>query len=142
MIHNSIILIAVSTLFISVLSCMLEDRSTSMPSMGGQCNYKKYSGKAEIISITHKSGFYEKYEIKFSFHAEEEIKEDFASTEHKKYLLLMNDSSNPGSDFVNRYEIMEGKQFDCYMKVITTGTCTPVLFEFPNFDLTCTDKDK
>lgn len=119
---------------ISMFSCVVKSQSGSRPPVGGQCEYKQYRGKAEIISITKRADAAEGYEIRFSFHTEEPIQEEFARVEGKEYLLLLNNSSYPGADFVGKYGIEVGKRFDCYMKVITKGTCTPILFEFPTMD--------
>ena len=99
--------------------------------MGGVCDYKKYQGEAEIISVDKRAGAPEQYEIAFSFHTQELIKEDFAKVEGRKWLLVQDDSRYPGADFLIQHEIKKGKRFLCYLKVITRGTCTPLLFEFP-----------
>lgn len=107
----------------------------SPPLVGGECEYKQYEGAAEIISITPVPDSSEKYQVKFLFHSEEPVQEAFAAAEGKQYSLLMADSSNPDKGFIRTYGIEVGAQFDCLMKVITRGTCTPVLFEFPTLDL-------
>ena len=117
-----------------VFSCSEKGQSGSRPPMGGQCEYKQYKGKAEIVSVTKRPDAPKEYEVKFSFHTEEPIQEDFAKAEGKEYVLLLSNSAYPGADFLNRYGIAVGKQFDCYMKVITRGTCTPIRFEFPSID--------
>jgi hypothetical protein len=107
--------------------------------IGGQCEYKVYEGSAKIISIAKKSGPdnypYERYEVKFTFTPDQEIKEAYAQTEGKEFLLMLTNSSYPGSKFLEKYGIEIGKIFACYLKVITKGTCTPVLFEFPDVKL-------
>jgi len=110
-----------------------------MPSAGGQCDYKKYKGHAKIISITQKSEAHnhshETYKVTFTFTADQEVKEEFAQTEGMKFVLLLNNSAYPGPQFLKKYDINVASIFDCYMKVIVRGTCTPVLFEFPTIRL-------
>ena len=118
----------------TVLSCGVKGQSGSRPPAGGECEYKKYRGKAEIVSITKRTDAPEGYEIRFSFHAEEPVQGGFARVEGKEYLLLLSNSSYPGADFLGTYGVAVGKRFDCYLKVITKGTCTPILFEFPTLD--------
>lgn len=120
---------------------MAMDELNRKPVFGGQCEYRKYSGLARIISISKKrppnygGSFYENYEVKFSFYTDERIKERHGQVEGKEYLLLLNNSFYPGPGFLKKYGIEVGKYFDCYLKVITRGTCTPVLFDFPTIDL-------
>ncbi len=49
--------------------------------------------------------------------------------------VTYNPPSYPGPQFLEKYGIGVGKVFDCYLKVIIKGTCTPMLFEFPSIRL-------
>jgi hypothetical protein len=107
--------------------------------LGGPCEYKRYEGHARIVSITKQISLHAKlndrYEVKFIFIPLQEIKESFAATERKEFLLTLADSSYPGPKFLDKYGIQVGKVLACYMKVIVKGTCTPILFEFPSIRL-------
>lgn len=129
------LLVIVFLFFFTGVSCAAMDGSVSKPVFGGQCEYKKYSGQAKIISIHKRELPNESYEVKFSFHTDEIIKERHGQVEGKEYLLLLDNSFYPGPKFLKKYGIEKGKHFDCYLKVITRGTCTPVLFDFPTIDL-------
>lgn len=100
--------------------------------VGGPCKYKKYKGKAEIVSVTQRPGASGDYEVKFSFHPEGPIQEPFAKVEGKKWDLSSGGSTHLDADFLSKYGVGTGKSFDCYMDVITRGVCTPVRFEFPS----------
>ncbi len=110
--------------------------------MGGPCEYRKYKGKAKITSV-HKREMpddygmlsYETYEVRFSFHTNQKVEEAHGKVEGKEYTLMLNNSWYPGPKFLQKYGIEVGKSFDCYLKVITKGTCTPILFEFSSIDL-------
>ena len=109
--------------------------------VGGQCDYKKYEGQATIVSIDRKEPpdnyrgpAYENYEVKFTFHADETIQEKHGRIEGRKFLLLLKNSWYPGPKFLKKYGIEEGRSFDCYLKVIIRGTCTPIIFDFPTID--------
>lgn len=125
--------------FICVCSTCAEDKIKGEHLVGGQCEYKVYEGRAKIISIAKRSESdnypYERYEVKFIFTPDHEIKEAYAQTEGKEFLLLLTNSSYPGPKFLEKYSIKTGKVFACYLKVIIKGTCTPVLFEFPDIKL-------
>ena len=106
--------------------------------MGGPCEYNQYRGKARITSIKGLPGSNqgrETFEVKFNFLPEEEIKESFARVEGREFLLLLANSTYPEGPFLNRYQIKPGRVFDCILKVIRKGTCTPMLFEFPGINL-------
>jgi hypothetical protein len=112
------------------------------PKMGGPCEYKAYKGKARIVSV-HKKDLpprrrdpaYQGYEVTFSFHPEERIEESYVHVEGKTYTLLLNNSWYPGPKFIQKYAIEVGKCFEAYLKVITRGSCTPIIFDFPGIDL-------
>lgn len=116
---------------ISLLACNAADPPSTRPRAGGACEYKKYKGEAEIVSVIRRPDAPQEYEIKFSFHPQEIIREEFARPEGKTWTLVPKDSSRPKKDFLTQYDIKKGKRLPCYMKAITQGTCTPVLFEFP-----------
>ena len=118
------------------------DKPAQRRVVGGPCEYKAYMGHAKIISIrkkelhTNVSGPSNvAYEVRFSFTPHEEIEAGYGQAEGKEYLLLLANSSYPGPGFLKKYGIEPGKCFECYLKVITRGTCTPVLFDFPAIDL-------
>ena len=109
---------------------------------GGPCEYKIYKGSARFISILKKEmprGYgglsHNSYEVKFSFSTEEEIKEAHGKVEGKEFLLTLANSWYPGPKFLWKYGIETDKSFDCYLKVIIKGTCTPILFDFPAINL-------
>jgi len=126
-------------LLTGVFLTFADDKGKEEHLIGGQCEYKVYEGRAKIISIAKKSESdnypYERYEVKFIFTPDHEIKEAYAQTKGKEFLLMLTNSSYPGPKFLEKYSIKIGKVFACYLKVIIKGTCTPVLFEFPDIKL-------
>jgi len=129
-------------LFFIGSSCLAIEESPSKRVVGGQCDYKKYKGRATIISIHRKElsdkyrgPAYENYEVKFTFYPDETIQEKHGQVEGKEFLLLLKNSWYPGQKFLKKYAVEKNKSFDCYLKVITRGTCTPILFDFPTIDL-------
>ena len=71
----------------------------------------------------------------YSFQPEAPITEPFAQTEGRTFLLTMKNGTRLDQGFLNKYRIEPGRVFDCVLKVITRGTCTPTLFEFSGIDL-------
>ena len=138
--HNFLVTV-LTTLMISS-SCSAMDNPTKNKIVGGPCEYRAYPGQAKIVSINKvqlkedaNDSSKGQYEVKFSFHPDLEIEEAYGQVEGKNYSLLLNNSSYPNPRFLRKYGIELGKSFDCYMMVITQGTCTPILFEFPTIDL-------
>jgi hypothetical protein len=110
---------------------------------GGPCEYRTYEGSATIVSIRKKEmpkGYggphHDAYEIKFSFSTDQEIEEPHGKVEGREFLMLLANSWYPGPKFLAKYGIEEGRRFDCQLRVITKGPCTPVMFHFPDIDLT------
>lgn len=117
-------------ILVSLSSCNTAATSSSQR-VGGTCTYKQYKGDAQIVSIVQRPGNTGEYEIKFSFHPQETIKEVFAQVQDKQWLIVQKDSSYPKEDFLTRHGIKIGKRFPCHLNVITKGTCTPNLFDLP-----------
>lgn len=116
--------------------------SSSRRIVGGQCDYTQYKGTAEIVSVqrrelpdNYQGPAYEQYEVKFTFQPFEMIRERHGHVEGKEFLLLLSNSMYPGLKFLKKYGVVEGATFDCNIKVIIRGTCTPVIFDFPDINL-------
>ena len=117
------------------------DRGSAMagnPMMGGPCAYKSYPGRARIISIrpiVSPGAAGAVFEVQYVFQPDGLIAEPFAQTAGRTFLLTLINGSHPTQKFLEKYRIEEGRVVDCVLKVITKGTCTPTLFEFPGVDL-------
>ena len=126
-------------LFSFIFSCVYSVNNPEEVLVGGPCDYRKYKGHAKIESITlkkqQKNYTHEVYEVKYSFIPDQIIEEPFARPEGKEFVLLLKNSAYPGSKFLKKYDIRVGRIFKCTMNVITKGTCTPVIFEFPTIRL-------
>ncbi len=129
-------MILLTTLIVPFLCCDQAAASSPAPLIGGPCAYKSYKGEAEIVSVSPKQDRSGTYEIKFSFHPQDIIQEEFAGVKGRQWFLALKDSSSLSKDFLTRHGIQTGKRLPCTMKVITKGTCTPILFDFPTLDPT------
>ena len=135
--------VGVHLLILLWLSLLWADSEGFKGRMGGPCEYNQYRGKARIVSVTRMAEQQqgrEKFEVKFIFLPEEEIKESFARVEGREFLLLLANSTYPEGIFLERYQIRTGKILDCILKVIRKGTCTPMLFDFPGINLSDYEK--
>jgi len=104
--------------------------------VGGPCQYKSYPGRATILSITEskaaESDTIKRFDVKFSFAPQGQIEESFARTEGKTFSLYGNNFQYPDQKFITSRNIHIGSILDGKLQVITSGTCTPVLFDFPS----------
>jgi hypothetical protein len=103
--------------------------------VGGPCKYRSYPGYATILSITGNSADDKdkvgRFEVKFSFSPKDKITETFAQVEGKTFNLYGNNFQYPDEEFLVTNNIRTGKVMEGSLQVIISGTCTPVLFEFP-----------
>lgn len=128
------------------MCCTADADSRKRTVVGGPCTYRSYPGEADIISMermpaqqkgdTAESGK-ARYEVKFRFHTKETISESYAQVEGKTFQLMLTNGSHPSRAFLEKYELETGKTYPCHLKVITKGTCTPMMFDFPTID--CSD---
>jgi len=121
---------------------------------GGPCGYKTFKGDCKIASIEKTFNSkrqakinggpgYEGYEVTFTFTPEKPL--DFSNVPWAKgmereilntqYPLLLTSSWYPSAQFLRRYNIEKDAVFACEMDLITSGTCTPVIFKFSGIDL-------
>lgn len=140
-----IVFLIIAAGVITFLCLSGDNKSSEVPLiLGGECFYNDYPGKAVFTSIqmTDKSKAqaaalggpgYQGYEIYFKFMTNERIKEDWAKKAlDKEHLFLLINSWYPGKEFIKKYNIKVNKKFDCTLKVINKGTCTPIIFDFKN----------
>ena len=127
--------IALAITFIFAALAWAQPDKKSGPLVGGPCKYKSYPGYATILSITSNSaGDQDKirrFEVKFSFSPKNKITETFAHVEGKTFNLYGNNFQYPDKEFLATNNIQIGKVVEGSLQAIISGTCTPVLFEFP-----------
>jgi len=103
--------------------------------VGGPCQYKSYPGQAKILAIASSQAGdpdqVRRLNVKFSFTPQDKIEESFARVEGKTFNLYGNNFQYPDQEFLTTRNIHIGKVLDGNMQVIVSGTCTPVLFDFP-----------
>lgn len=117
--------------------------------LGGKCTYESYPGACEIVSVlkTEESAHqaevgggpgYEGYEVSFVFKPDEpmNLTENWDELVFgRDHLLQLCNSWYPGPRFLEKYNITEDAVFDCTLKLITGGTCSPIVFEFDEIDV-------
>jgi hypothetical protein len=137
---NFLILVIIFLSSLTIISCT---SANSEQLDGGPCDYQRYSGSAIIAEIVPApSGDYncanQPMRIKFIF-----IPDD--STASAKYrfnqwsdtcqYLRINAGCNPSFAWVDKNNIKAGNTYKCFRCEETKGSCTPVVFEFPEINL-------
>lgn len=103
--------------------------------VGGSCQYKSYPGQATILSIANRQtddpDQARRFDVKFSFAPREKIEESFARVEGRTFYLYGKNFLYPDGEFLTDHNIHVDRVLDGTLRVIVSGTCTPILFDFP-----------
>jgi hypothetical protein len=116
---------------------MTGSETTRGPLVGGPCEYRSYPGQAEIVSVAPMEAPAApaggRFDVKFRFISDGPVEEPLGkSAIERTFSLLPDRESPPDGAFMERFDIRPGKRYSCTLKVITRGTCTPILFDFPS----------
>ena len=120
------------------IGCSMTNSETARgPLVGGPCEYKSYPGQAEIVSVAPwappAAAAGERFDVKFRFIPEGPVEEPLGKAAlQRTFSLLPYREMPPDRAFIEKFDIRPGKQLGCTLKVITRGTCTPILFDFPS----------
>jgi len=135
------------TLMIAVLAMMniscCSNKAGKSETQGGACEYSKYEGYAVIKSI--KPAPASDYncpdnpqKIIFDFtplNISDRKNYRFTNRPDSGVELKINDGANPSLAWVKKNGITTGKKFKCFRTELKKGTCTPVVFTFPELNL-------
>jgi PAB1-binding protein PBP1 len=129
-------------LLISNIGCLQDVKEEGKPVIGGKCVYSSYSGIATIMRVEKTEASkeqaealggpgYEGYEVWFVFKTDQEIKEELGQDiPEREHLFQLDNSWYPGPQYLEKYDIEVNKTYECTLKVIKEGTCSPIVFEF------------
>jgi hypothetical protein len=114
------------------------------------CTYDEYEGQCKICSImqTNVSVHQEKviggpgyagFEVKFEFIPVQSLPFEVYDRIDKsvigcKNVLELDNSWYPGPKFLQKYNITEGAIFNCSLKLIKSGSCSPEIIRFKDID--------
>lgn len=113
---------------------------------GSPCTYVSYAGCAKIVRIKKTPASvaqseviggpgYKGYEVWFRFIPELDMRNgNIKPLTNREHLFTLYNGWYVGYRYLEKYGIKTGKTFPCVLKVIETGTCSPVLFEFKTID--------
>ena len=113
--------------------------------VGGPCRYDNFPGKATIVSVAPwrpdapgqgSPTPYPPLAVAFTFAPDAPIAGEPLYRPGIEHALTLVNGMPPGPRFAAKYGIAPGKAFACRLRLIRQGTCTPVLFAFPDIDQT------
>lgn len=118
----------ISAALLSMLvSCASASNQGSSP--GGNCNYHTFPGSVVFTLVNTPSGTIEAH-CKFTPN-DPGVVSQYLIHSNDADLILRYNNTLPTTEWLTANGISTGKTFDCNRKEIRSGTCTPVLFEFP-----------
>jgi hypothetical protein len=119
------------------IGCSMTDSETTRgPMVGGPCEYRSYPGQAEIVSVAPMeapaAATGGRFDVKFRFIPNGTVEEPLGKAAlERTFSLLPDREMPPDRAFMEKFDIRPGKRLGCTLQVITRGTCTPILFDFP-----------
>ena len=115
------------------IGCCMANSGTQQESMvGGSCEYRSYPGQAEILSVAPIEAAGERFDVQFRFVPDRPVEEPLGMTAlQRTFTLLPEREMPPDRAYIEKFDIRPGTRIECTLKVITRGTCTPILFDFP-----------
>jgi hypothetical protein len=116
------------------IGCCMANSGTQQESMvGGSCEYRPYPGQAEILSVAPIEAAGERFDVQFRFVPDQPVEEPLGRTAlQRTFTLLPEREMPPDRAYIEEFDIRPGTRIGCTLKVITRGTCTPILFDFPS----------
>ena len=110
--------------------------------VGGPCTYADHPGTATILAVTPAAPGkdasappYPGMTVTYAFKAAGSLPPQGIHLAGKVPTLTLVNGWAPGRRFLEKYGIRPGAALPCVLRVITSGTCTPLLFAFPGIDL-------
>jgi hypothetical protein len=128
-----------------ILLAACGDDSRGTPLDGGNCEYVDHLGTATIVSTDPApaggNNCLNAVEVVFDFAPNGTSGYIFPQWPDEGNLLTVGDGKNPPATWVAEKGLTPGSEHDAVRREIVIGTCTPVLFEFPDLDLTGWEED-
>jgi len=107
---------------------LISTLALGVPLVGGPCTYSKYIGRAVITRVALAGGSSSAYDAFFRFTTKQTITEDWAQGENGKENPLSMINGIEGN--LLAFHVKPGNSYVCTLSVITSGTCTPLIYSF------------
>ncbi|QLA19654.1 hypothetical protein [Desulfolutivibrio sulfoxidireducens] len=109
--------------------------------VGGPCSYADHPGTATILAVTPapqddsaSAPPYQAFQVTYVFTADQPLPALGAPEEGRTQRLTLTNGWDPGRRFLEKYDIRPGRRIPCVLRIIQSGTCTPLILEFPGID--------
>lgn len=111
--------------------------------VGGPCSYESYPGTVTFVDVkpwqpeSPTAGVptpYPPLAVTFTFTPAQPLTNEPLYKPGVVHTFTLINSMPPGPRFAAKYGITAGAAVPCQLRVIRSGTCTPVVFEFPGID--------
>jgi len=113
-------------------------KAVSGPTVGGPCQYVDVPGVARIVSVVEAASTdyncANAVKVTFDFVPNDPTAVNnyrFPNWEGKGQCFMVGAGMNPPKSWVLEQGLTEGSEHACVRSEITKGTCTPVIFSFP-----------
>jgi hypothetical protein len=124
---------------LAVPACPAFSQSTRV---GGPCAYSDYPGTATIVSVEpvpHSASDwaglpYQPYRVRFTFAPAKPVPHRLY-VQGKHHELTLSGGTPPGPKFLKKFNITPGASFTAELRLIESGTCSPVVFTFQGIDV-------
>jgi hypothetical protein len=107
--------------------------------VGGGCSYTETSGQATVLSLNAAGAAQnncgkDPVEVVVNFAPSDPVQANEATD--KNVQVTVGDGKNPPRGYITSKGFAVGATIACSRKIIKSGACTPILYEFPGIDLT------
>lgn len=98
--------------------------------VGGPCEYREVAGtcRFDTIEPSGANAYGEGFRTLFTF-----FPESSSEPQASGVSLKIGDGQDPTNRYLRENRIEPGRRFPCVRRVLVRGTCTPVIYAFPEF---------
>lgn len=98
--------------------------------VGGPCEYRDVPGTCRVDTIepSGANAYGEGFRTLFTF-----LPESSSEPQASGVALKIGDGQDPTDRYLRENRIAPGRSFPCVRRVLVRGTCTPVVYAFPEF---------
>lgn len=137
-------LVCLTGLFVTIImGCSSGSDSDAADIAGGRCEYKDFQGSATITAVTEPDAGEDNcknaVKIIFTFTPNDASAPDqyrFSQWPDNEQKFTVGSGKNPPKDWAESVGLIIGSTHKCVRSEIISGTCTPVIYSFPDIDLT------
>ena len=139
---------SLSLVVVLTMGCNEDSDSDAADVVGGRCEYNDIQGRATINSVAvpdaGEDNCKNAVKIMFTFTPDDVSAPDdyrFGEWPDTDRQFTVGAGKNPPKAWAESVGLVQGSTYKCVRSEIINGTCTPVIFSFPEIDLTGWEKE-